>query len=183
MKAFAIALVCCVFVFDSNGPAIAWSTSGSAAAGESRVKSLKDYLDARVEPIEIAQLGILGRDDRANLEDGEQISGVAVVDLSRGDTSVGGLKSEKAPRDMMTGVLLGAEVAATILCPPVMLGFEMFVESRLGKSWDLIVAVDGYRVTNTFELIQAVQDTQPGDRVYLAIVRKRQRMQIDFRVP
>jgi S1-C subfamily serine protease len=48
----------------------------------------------------------------------------------------------------------------------------------LDKSWDLIVGVDGYRVKNIFELMHELQDIQSGDRVYLAIVRKGQRMLI-----
>jgi len=135
-REFSVALVC-IFVFYSNGRAIAWLlTSGSAVtdqqSDESRFNSLEDYLDTRAGPIAIAQLGdILVRDDRAKLEDGEQISGVAVVDV------------------------LG-----------------------LDKSWDLIVGVDGYRVKNIFELMQALQDVKSGDTVYLAIVRKGRRMLI-----
>ncbi len=136
-REFAVVLVCGIFVFYSNGRAIAWLlTSGSAVADQqsdaSRVKRLEDYLDTRAGPIAIAQLGdILVRDDRAKLEDGEQISGVAVVDF---------------------------------------LGID--------KSWDVIVGVDGYRVKNVFQLMQALQDVQSGDRVYLAIVRKGRRMLI-----
>jgi hypothetical protein len=93
---------------------------------------LEDYLDTRAGSIAIAQLGdILVRDDRAKLEDGGQMSGVAVVDF------------------------LG-----------------------LDKCWDLIVGVDGYRVKNIFELMQALRDVQSGDRVYLTIVRKGRRMLI-----
>jgi S1-C subfamily serine protease len=142
MKALAVALVCCVFACYSNGRARAWMpTSGLTVAdqqsGESRLKSLEDYLNTRAEPIDIEQLGgILVRDDRAELVDGEQMSGVAVVDVS-----------------------------------------------GLGKSWDLIVGVDGYRVKNAFDLMQALQEAQPGDKVYLAIVRKGRRMQIVLPMP
>jgi S1-C subfamily serine protease len=74
-------------------------------------------------------------------------------------------------------MLIGT-VAATAVFPPAIFAVVILANSRLGESYDLIIGVDGNRVKNTLELVQAVQDTEPGDRIYLAIVRKGRRLQI-----
>jgi S1-C subfamily serine protease len=78
----------------------------------------------------------------------------------------------------MTGVLIGTGAAAAVFFPPAIIAVALLANSRVGQSFDLIIGVDGIRVRNTFELVQAVADARPGDTVYLAMVREGRRIQV-----
>ena len=63
--------------------------------------------------------------------------------------------------------------------PPALFPVLMLANAlSFAESHNLIIAVDGNRVRNVPDLVEAVQDTQKGDAVYLTIVRKGERKQI-----
>ena len=53
----------------------------------------------------------------------------------------------------------------------------------LGESYDLIIAVDGWRVMNFLEFEDRMHDLQPGEIVYLSVVHDGKRQQVPVQVP
>jgi S1-C subfamily serine protease len=147
-------------------------------------QSLSDYMetggmDSGGEPLEVQPLGIMVRDDTGNLDDRAGVRGAAVVRVSVQGASAGILDDHHASHMVATGVLIGAGLAAAVLFPPAIMAVAILASERHNaESCDLIIAVDGTRVRNTLELVDAVQDIRTGDAVYLTIVRQRQRKQV-----
>ena len=52
-----------------------------------------------------------------------------------------------------------------------------------GQDGDLIIAVDGSRVTNVIDLEDCLRDTQPGEIVYFTIVRSSTWRQVSILIP
>jgi S1-C subfamily serine protease len=59
----------------------------------------------------------------------------------------------------------------------------VFDQVHLGESYDLIIGVDGSRVTNFLDFEERLRDVQAGEIVYLSIIRNGERMQIPVPVP
>ena len=53
----------------------------------------------------------------------------------------------------------------------------------LGESYDLIIGVDGSRVTNFLEFADRLGDVQPGEIVYLSVLRNGGLVQVPVQVP
>jgi S1-C subfamily serine protease len=83
----------------------------------------------------------------------------------------------------MRDVLETAAVAGAMFCPPAVLLVPVFDQVHVGESYDLIIGVDGSRVTNLLDFEDRLRDVQAGEIVYFSIVRNGQRMQIQVRVP
>ena len=54
---------------------------------------------------------------------------------------------------------------------------------QVGESYDMIIGVDGSRVTNFLDFQDRMRDLQPGEIVYLSIVRDGKRVQVTMPVP
>jgi S1-C subfamily serine protease len=182
LRAAAAALALCVVSLYSAGPVRAQSAVDPVPpdppAQPSQLQGPNEYLDTREAPMELSQLGIQVRDDGAKLKDGREVRGVAVVDVSRKGAGGGAFAAHQTSRYVMTGVLIGTGAAAAVFFPPAIIAVALLANSRIGQSFDLIIGVDGIRVRNTFELVQAVADVRPGDTVYLAMVREGRRIQV-----
>jgi S1-C subfamily serine protease len=144
----------------------------------SQIQGPNEYLDTRDAPVEVSQLGIEVRDDNAKLQDGREVRGVAVVDVARDAAGAAAFASHRTSRYVLTGALIGTGAAAAVFFPPAILVVAMLANSRVGQSFDLIIGVDGVRVRNTFEFVQAIGDVRTGDTLYLALVRDGRRVQI-----
>ena len=53
---------------------------------------------------------------------------------------------------------------------------------QVGESYDLIIGVDGSRVTNFLDFQDRMRDLQPGEIVYLSVVRNGKRLQVTLPV-
>jgi S1-C subfamily serine protease len=133
-------------------------TSNSACASHSydpHLHSLADYLTGRT--LEAPQLGLRLREDRRELKSGEPATGLLIV----------------AVRD-------GSPVANAGLA-----GLQVIVKKRqfvIGGG-DLIIAADGARVRSFLDFENRIRDTQPGEIVYLTIVRAGLRRQVPVPIP
>ncbi|MGA9723381.1 MAG: PDZ domain-containing protein, partial [Candidatus Binatus sp.] len=54
---------------------------------------------------------------------------------------------------------------------------------QVGESYDMIIGVDGSRVTNFLDFQDRMRDLQPGELVYLSVVRDGKRLQVTMPVP
>jgi S1-C subfamily serine protease len=148
----------------------------------SELPGIKDYLNTSEEPVEVPALGAMVRDGRASLGDGESVSGAEVVELSPHSPAAKALGTHEVSHVLVNGALIGAGVASAVLFPPAIVVVAMIAHSDLGRSYDLVVGIDGYRVRNTMDLMQSVADVRSGDTVYVAIVRSGHRLQIPVHV-
>jgi len=55
--------------------------------------------------------------------------------------------------------------------------------THVGESYDMIIGVDGKRVTNYLDFEDEMRDARPGDVVYLSVVRNGKRIQTPVHLP
>jgi len=185
MRKFAAALASSALLVFSFGHVCAWQTipdpvvSDPQPAATTAPQSLNDYINNSGEPLAVAQLGIQVSDDSAKLDDSGAVSGAGVIEVSGNGASAGILDDHHTSHMMVTGALVGAGLAAAVLFPPAVIPILLVAHVRSsGEAADVIIAVDGNRVRNTLDLMEAVQDIRTGDAVYLTIVRNGQRKQV-----
>ena len=76
-----------------------------------------------------------------------------------------------------------AAIAAAMFFPPAILALPALDYSEIGESYDMIIGIDGARVTNFLDFEDRMRDVRPGDLVYLSILRNGDRLQFSVRVP
>ena len=74
-------------------------------------------------------------------------------------------------------------VVASVIFPPAMVAIPLVAVMPLGQNGDLIIAVDSCRVTNAVDFEEQMTDVQPGEIVYLTVVRDGNRVQIAVQLP
>jgi S1-C subfamily serine protease len=62
--------------------------------------------------------------------------------------------------------------------PPAILLVPALDYSAVGETYDLIIAVDGARVRNFLDFQDRTRDLQPGEILYLSVVRNGKRLQM-----
>jgi PDZ domain len=126
-------------------------------------------------------LGFEVREDKRRLKGGAEAQGLLIMGIVAGSPAArAGLHAyHRAVRD----VLETAAVAGALFVPPVVLLVPVFDQVRLGETYDLIIGVDGSRVTNFLDFQDRLRDVQPGEIVYFSIIRNGVRMQIAVPVP
>src|SRR5262249_54644288 len=125
-------------------------------------------------------LGIEVREDKRRLKSGGEAQGLLIVDVFAGSPAArAGLHPY---RRAMRDALETAAVAGAMFCPPVVLLVPGFDQVHLGESYDLIIGVDGSRVTNFLDFEERLRDVQAGEIVYLSIIRNGERKQIQVPV-
>jgi S1-C subfamily serine protease len=80
-------------------------------------------------------------------------------------------------------VLKGAAVVASLVFPPALLAVPVIETIQLGENYDLIIGVDGYRVTNFMNFQDQLREAQPGETVYFNILRGGKRLQLLVQMP
>jgi PDZ domain len=173
---------------DPNDPAAAGFDSNSDIANYERfqnpdayqpqipVQQLMNEEDDVVQP-----LGIEVREDHRKLKSGEDTTGLLITSVASGSpASKAGLH---AHTDTARNVLEGAAVAGALVFPPAVLLAPIIASVPLGESYDLIIAVDGWRVMNVMEFEDRLRDVQPGEIVYLSVIRDGSRLQVPLKVP
>jgi S1-C subfamily serine protease len=80
-------------------------------------------------------------------------------------------------------VLEGATMAAALVFPPAIVALTIIDQTHVGESYDLIIGVDGTRVSDLMEFEDRTRTLRPGDIVYLNVVRSGVRRQIPVSLP
>ena len=160
----------------------------NAAAGNGRhgihVRSLSDYLTADKLEENILQdplLGLTLREDQRNLKSGGSPTGLLVVAVrERGPAANAGLAGRReAPKDILTAII----VIGSMFFPPAMMLLPIANLLSFELGGDLIIAADGTRVSNLLDYQNEMRDAEPGEIVYLTIVRKSMRKQVAVPIP
>jgi S1-C subfamily serine protease len=136
---------------------------------------VKEYMDASEE---ISLFGIDLRIERRKAE--KEIQGLLVVDIAPGSPGAGaGLHAYRQPtRDILNGV----GMLATMAFPPAVVVVPIVESVPLGEAYDLIIGVDGARVANFLDFYDCVRNVQPGEIVYLNVLRSGRRVQVPLRI-
>ena len=142
------------------------------------IGSLDDFMS---EGDITSPLGIEVREDKRPLTGGGEVQGLLIEDVFAGSPAArAGLHPyHRAIRD----ALETAAVAGAMFCPPAVLLVPVFDQVRLGESYDLIIGVDGSRVTNFLDFQNRMRDVQGGEIVYFSIIRNGRRTQVQVPVP
>jgi len=122
------------------------------------------------------------REARRSLKSGEEADGLLITTVEKGSpAAAAGLHPYN---HMVHDALAGAAVVgslvpfgqAAILLIPVLDVYQV------GESYDMIIGVDGSRVTNFLDFQDRLRDLQPGEIVYLSVVRNGKRLQVTLPV-
>ncbi len=126
-------------------------------------------------------IGVELREARRKLSTGEEADGLLIVDVVKGSPAYNaGLHAyTRATHNVMTG----AALAASMIFPPAILVVPLIDYAEVGESYDMIIGVDGARVSNYLDFEDRLHDLRPGEIVYLSVVRNGKRLQIKVFVP
>jgi hypothetical protein len=133
-------------------------------------------------------LGMQLREAQRRLKSGEEARGLLVTAVEENSPAAAiGLRAYRhGVHDLLTG---GAEVGALLLFLMVPGGqFAILLgpaidSSQVAESYDMIIGVDGSRVISFLDFQDQMRDLQPGELIYLSVVRDGERVQLTMPVP
>ncbi len=126
--------------------------------------------------------GMQLREARRTLKSGEEADGLLITTVEKGGpAATAGLHPySHIVHDALTGAAMAGAMLpfgqAAILLIPVL------DVMQVGESYDMIIGVDGSRVTNFLDFQDRLHDLQPGEIVYLSVVRNGKRLQVTLPV-
>jgi hypothetical protein len=126
--------------------------------------------------------GMQLREARRTLKSGEEADGLLITVVENGSpAAAAGLQAynHKVHDALAAAAMVGAVFSgglAVVVIPAL-------DYMQVGESYDLIIGVDGSRVTNFLDFQDRMRDLQPGEVVYLSVVRNGKRMQVTMPVP
>jgi len=143
-----------------------------------QMQSLRDFMS---EGAIDSPIGMELREARRRLASGEEADGLLVVKVQDGSpAAIAGLHGYHRA---MHNALTGAAIVAAMLFPPAILVVPALDQTQIGESYDLIIGVDGSRVTNFLDFQDRMRNVRGGELVYLSVVRDGHRKQITVKVP
>ena len=128
-----------------------------------------------------APFGMQLREAKRSLKSGEDADGLLITAVEKGSPAAAvGLRP-------YTHTVHDAIAAAAILGAFFSGGLSVVVIPALaymqvGASYAMIIGVDGSRVTNFLDFQDRMRDLQPGELVYLSVVRDGKRLQVTLPV-
>lgn len=160
-----------------NAQALDYEARQNPQLIDPQLHSLQEFIS---EGDETSPLGIEVREDRRKLNSGEVADGLLIVDVRKGSAAASaGLHAyRRTTRD----ILEGAAIVASLVFAPAVLAVPILDQVKIGESYDMIIGVDGTRVTNFLDFADRMRDVQPGQIVYLSIVRNGKRVQVPVHV-
>jgi hypothetical protein len=145
---------------------------------EPQLHSLQEFMN---EGVNASPLGVELEEGARRGRNGHEVDGLLVVALQPGSPAdrAGVQAGHRAAHDMVEG----AAVAASLVFPPAVLAVPVIETMQLGENYDLIIGIDGNRVTNFMDFQDRMRDALPGETVYLNILRSGKRLQVPVVMP
>ena len=126
-------------------------------------------------------LGIEVQQSEAKLAAGGKADGLLIVDVTADSPAA---KAGLHPyRRTVSDILKGVSIAGALFFPPAVILLPVMDQVHIGETSDLIIAVDGSRVTDYMQFADRLRDVRPGEIVYLSIVRDGSRLQVPVKLP
>ena len=175
-------VICAAMLLVADAPAhggdrdLAAYQAQDNAITDPHLRSLDEYVDGQAM---FSSLGVMLREETGALKSGASVKGLLITRIMHGSPAArAGLSAiNNASRKAATGIL----VAAALLFPPAMMAIPLV--ATLGQNGDLIIAIDSCRVKNAVDFEEQMTDAQPGEIVYLTVVRDGNRVQVAVPLP
>jgi|YelNatPaOPRAMG01_1025707.scaffolds.fasta_scaffold15335_6 hypothetical protein len=173
----------------TDGQAASPEPSASQAGNDIKSYEAQQDIDAQLGTLrefvaqgtETSEIGAQFVEARRKLDSGEVADGLLVVKV------IPGSPAAKAGLEPLTttahNVLTGAVLAAAMVCPPAILALPVLDYTQVGESYDMVIGIDGVRVTNFIDFEDQMRKTVPGEIVYLSVIRNGKRVQIRVPIP
>ena len=122
------------------------------------------------------------------LKSGEEADGLLITAVEKNSpaAAVGLHAYTHGVHDAFTGVAKVGAVVLFLMVPGGQLAILLMpaIDSmHVGESYDMIIGVDGWRVTKFLDFQDRMSDLQPGEVIYLSVVRNGKRVQVTMPVP
>jgi hypothetical protein len=145
---------------------------------EPQLHSLQEFMS---EGVNASPLGVELEEGARRTRNGREVDGLLVVALQPGSPAerAGVQAGHRAAHDVAEGVA----VAASLVFPPAVLAVPVIETVQFGENYDLIIGIDGNRVSNFMDFQDRLRDAQPGETVYLNILRSGKRLQVPVQMP
>jgi PDZ domain len=127
-------------------------------------------------------IGVSLSPDSRKLKSGEYIDGLLIVDVQAGSPAAKAGLQPLIEGKARTAAEI-ATLAVGVVFPPAMVGVAVISSTEFDQSYDMIIGVDGDRITNVLDFADHLCMVQPGEIVYLSIVRNGQRRQVPVFIP
>ncbi len=132
--------------------------------------------------------GMQLREARCTLKSGEEADGLLITAVEKNSpaAAVGLHAYTHGVHDAFTGVAKVGAVVLFLMVPGGQLAILLMpaIDSmHVGESYDMIIGVDGWRVTKFLDFQDRMSDLQPGEVIYLSVVRNGKRVQVTMPVP
>ncbi|HYB91357.1 MAG TPA: PDZ domain-containing protein [Candidatus Binataceae bacterium] len=161
-----------------SGDVARYEEAQRGADDPQQMQALRQYLS---EGSLSSPIGVELREARRRLSSGEEADGLLVIDVQKGSPAFSaGLKEyHRTTHNVLTGVA----IAAAMAFPPAIILIPALDYAEVGESYDMIIGVDGVRVTNFLDFEDRMRDVRPGELIYLSVVRDGRRIQLKISVP
>jgi PDZ domain len=164
---------------DYTNPEIAdYERAQEGISDPAQMQSLRAFM---AEGAISSPIGMEMREARRRLASGEVADGLLVLKVDQGSPAA--LAGLRGYHQVMHNALTGAAIAAAMIFPPAILVVPVLVDAQIGESYDMIIGVDGNRVTNFLDFEDRMREVRGGELVYFSIVRDGHRKQITVKVP
>ncbi len=126
--------------------------------------------------------GMQLREAKRSLKTGEEADGLLITTVAKGSpaAAVGLRPYNHTVHDALAAAAMVGAVFSGGLSVVVIPALDYM---QVGESYDMIIGVDGSRVTNFLDFQDRMHDLQPGEVVYLSILRDGKRVQVTMPVP
>jgi hypothetical protein len=164
---------------DYTNPEIAnYERAQEGITDPAQMQSLRAFM---AEGAISSPIGVQLSEARRKLSSGEEADGLLVLKVVQGSPAA--LAGLQGYHQAMHNALTGAAIAAAMVFPPAILVVPVVVNAQIGESYDMIIGVDGNRVTNFLDFEDRMREVRGGELVYFSIVRDGHRKQITVKVP
>lgn len=162
----------------TSGQVVNYQQYQNAQQIDPQLRSLQEFIQ---EGDNTSSLGIEVQEAQRKTKSGRMADGLVIVGVIKG--SPADLAGLRAYRRTTSDVLKVVAVGAALVFPPAVLVAAIADQVSIGDTYDLIIGVDGTRVTNFLDFEDRIREVQPGEIVYLNILRNGKRMQVPVNVP
>jgi S1-C subfamily serine protease len=162
----------------ASGQIVNYQQYQNAQQIDPQLRSLQEFIQ---EGDNTSSLGIEVQEAQRKTRSGKMADGLVIVGVIKG--SPADLAGLRAYRRTTSDVIKVVAVGAALVFPPAVLVAALADQVSIGDTYDLIIGVDGTRVTNFLDFEDRIREVQPGEIVYLNILRNGKRMQVPVSVP
>jgi len=130
-------------------------------------------------------IGVELEEGSRKLPNGQEAQGLMVLKVTKGSPAASaGLHGYKhAAHSALQGAFIAAALFPSPFAPIAMLALPVIELTHVGESYDMIIGVDGSRVTNYLDFTDRLHEARPGEIVYLSVLRDGKRAQLKVFLP